>query len=135
MRGLQKINAKSYRRWGEVAEYLDALLPVIQQNEQLAPAVNTFVASAFRLPPCVEGHVHFVGDVPYGRSSHMLGESGVGSLVDSIAASHPTATMTFITTRDMAEDIISETTRATIETKPCGNGRAVVYATPTPSPS
>ena len=126
MRGLQKMNAKSHSRWGEVAEYLEALMPTIQQNERLAPAVNTFVASAFQLPLRIEGSVHFVGDLPYGRSSHMRGDGCIESLVDSIAASYPASTMTLIMPNDVAEDVVGQTRTATVETTPYRGGRTVV---------
>ena len=130
MHGLQKMNVKSHSRWGEVAAYLDALMPSIQQNERASPAVKTFVASVFQLPSCIEGSIHFVGDLPYGISSHMDGAGRLENLVDSIAASYPTSTMTFIMTHDMAEEVIRETKRAIVETRPCRNGRTIVHVKP-----
>lgn len=130
MRGLQNRNARSHSRWGEVAAHLDELMPTIQQNERLAPPVSTFVASAFQLPPQIRGNVHFVGDLPYGKTSHMDGDCRIESLVDTIAVAYPTSTMTFVMTRDIAQDIVRETKRAIVETRPCKNGRTVIHAKP-----
>ena len=130
VRGLRGMNAKAPRRWGEVAEYLEALMPAIEQTERLGPMLRTFTASAFALPAGVEGDVQFVGDVPYGRSSHMWGGRRVRDLFDSIAQAYPNATMRFVMPRDAAEDALRET--RTVRTKgiPCGKGRLVVLGTP-----
>jgi len=105
-------------------------MPRIQQNERQAPTVNTFVASAFQLPSWIKGNVHFIGDFPYGRSSHVAGDGHIEHLVDSIAALYPTSTMTFIMTHEMAEGVVKETRRAIVETTPCRDGRTVVHIKP-----
>ena len=60
----------------------------------------------------------------------MNGNGRTESLIDSISASYPTATMTFTMTRIMAEDAARETRRAIVETTPCRNGRAIVRVKP-----
>jgi len=130
IRGLRGMNVGSCRRWGEVAEYLDALMPVIEQNERRAPALNTFTASAFALPPGIEGDIHFVGDLPYGRSSRMCGDRQVAALFDCIAEAYPNSTMRFVMTRDIAEDVLRETGTVATTTMRCRNGRLIVLGTP-----
>ena len=130
MRGLQKRNVKSFRRWGEVAQYLESLMPLIQANQQLRPRVHAFTASAFELPLDLGEDVHFVGDLPYGRSSSMCGSRRVDSLLDSLAAAYPNSRMTFVMTSDSAQHVLARTSGAAVEIAPCGKGRWVVRASP-----
>jgi hypothetical protein len=130
IRGLSKMNPKSERRWGEVAQYLEDLMPAVEQNERLAPSLHTFTASAFELPPGIEGNVHFVGDLPYGRTSNMYGDREIEDLIDCIAAVYPNSTMGFVMTRDIGMNILSKTRGAITERIPCRNGRLIVRVRP-----
>jgi RRNA methyltransferase AviRa len=131
MRGLQKRNAKSFRRWGEVAEYLEGLMPFIQANQQISPPVHAFTATAFELPVAIPGNVHFVGDLPYGRSSSMRGESRVDALLDRLTAAFPEAKMTFVMTAADAQHVRTRASGARLETRPCSNGRVILRASRT----
>ena len=128
MRGLQKRNAKSLRRWGDVAQCLEGLLPLIEANQKLARPIHAFAASAFDLPTGIDGEVHFVGDLPYGRSSAVRGGYGVDVLVDRLTTVYPDAKMTLVMTRDDAQRVLSGARGATVETSPCANGRVVLRA-------
>lgn len=130
VRGLRGMHSKARRRWGEVADYLESLLPLIERSERLAPTLHTFIASAFALPPGIEGDIHFVGDVPYGRTSHMGGGRQVTSLLDCIAEAYPDATMRFVMPRDAGEAVLRETNAVTTKAISCRNGRLIVGGRP-----
>ena len=130
VRGLRGMHAKACRRWGEVAEYLESLMPLIEQTERFAPTLRTFTASAFALPPGIEGDIHFVGDVPYGRTSHMGGGRGVTGLLDCIAEAYPNATMRFVMPRDAGEAVLRETRSVAAKAIPCRNARLIVGGRP-----
>jgi hypothetical protein len=126
MRGLQKRNAKSLPRWGETAEYLESLMPLIEANQRLHPAVYTFRASAFELPSGVNGDVHFVGDLPYGKCSSMEDDHGVDALPDALTAAYPGSSMTLIMAPDDARRILARGSRTPVEVAPCRTGRVVL---------
>ena len=130
VRGMQNMNERAGSSWGEVAPYLEKLLPVIEQNERLAPVLRTFTASAFQLPLGIDGSIHFVGDLPYGRTSYLCGNRSVKALFDCIIAAYPKSTMTFVMTHGMAEGVLGGTENLTIDSIPCKNGRLIVRATP-----
>lgn len=134
LRGLQKMNVKSHRRCGEVADYLESLMPLIEQNERLARPVHAFVASAFGLPAGTEGEVHFMGDLPYGKQSRMAGGGGLSELLEAIHLVYPHATMTFVTTPEAAGDLPSEGGSLALRLRPCRKGRLLIHATPREAP-
>jgi len=130
IRGLRGMHAKACRRWGEVAEYLEALMPLIEQTQRRAPTLRAFTASAFALRPGIEGDLHFVGDVPYGRTSHVGGGRQLTALLDRIAEAYPNATMRFVMPRDAGEAVLRETTTVATKAIPCRDGRLIVGGRP-----
>lgn len=130
IRGLQQRNAKSQRRWGEVGGYLNSLMPLIERNAGRAPLVDTYTASAFDLPRGIEGNIHFLGDLPHGKSSRMWGSDGAERLLDAVAGAYPNATMRFIMTRDMADRVLRGTETVSAVAIASKSGRAIVRAGP-----
>jgi hypothetical protein len=124
LRGLQKMNAKSHRRWGDVATYLEELLPTIRHQKPTPPQLRTFRASAFDLPDTIEGNLHFVGDLPYGKSSHLHGGS-IGDLFTALDTAYPAASMSFVMTREAAAELADTRWGAAVVFSPCRNGRSL----------
>jgi 23S rRNA G2445 N2-methylase RlmL len=127
--GLQRRNAKSLQRWGGVAAYLEALMPRIENEAGAPPSLQAFVASAFDLPRQAEGTVHFIGDLPYGRSSRLRGHGDIPALLDAIATTYPGASMSFVMTEDAARDVLRNSKHIKAEQRSCRNRRAIVSAT------
>lgn len=94
MRGLMKRNVKSQKRWAEVSEFLESLLPVI--GSETFSNTEAFCSSAFEIPPKFEGKIHFVSDLPYGKSSNLLGGKGIQELLYFLQTKFPNSTSTFV---------------------------------------
>jgi hypothetical protein len=94
MRGLMKRNVKSKKRWAEVADFLESLLPVI--GGEKFSNTETFCSSAFEIPSHYEGKVHFVSDLPYGKASHLLGGAGFKELLEYLQEKYPNSSSTFV---------------------------------------
>lgn len=77
VRGLRGQNPKSDRRWGEVAAYLERLLPNIEAAASIAREARVECALAHEQLPRLAGEagaaLYIVGDAPYGRGSELLG--------------------------------------------------------------
>lgn len=73
LRGRMGRNTKSLRRWGEVARYLEALLPTIAAIEASGHQARACCAPAD--PGLLDGRpASVLGDAPYGRATQLEGD-------------------------------------------------------------
>ncbi len=122
LRGLQKKNLKSYKRWGEVADYLESLLPYYEEksNKNLA----YFNCSAESLPKGFSGaSIHFISDLPYGKQSERLGNKSLCTLIDALLSYSCDIRLSLIVSTEQADQI----TLTTMEKIPYKGGRTLLH--------
>ena len=119
MRGLMKRNVKSQKRWAEVVAFLEGLLPVIERGK--FSNTEAFCSSAFDLSSHCSSKIHFVSDLPYGKTSHLLGGKGLQDLLTCLQERFPNSTSTFV----MPEGAVSEQLNY-CEIIPYHGGRVIV---------
>lgn len=96
IRGWMGRNPKSKRRWGQVAAYLETLIPYIERNSLQAHRLLALCCPAAHLPPGLSGPLHIIADLPYGLSSQLQGEEDQAALVTALRRAYPEAALTMV---------------------------------------
>lgn len=124
LRARQNANAKEQRRWGEVAAYMERIRPVLDSQWSFLPPIHGFVSSAFALPGGVGGRVHFVADLPYGKTSALKGGE-LHDVIPAILRVYPEATIAFVLPRAALGEIRVADLPA-LQCRPLKGGRVIV---------
>jgi hypothetical protein len=119
-------NEGMYRRWGDVAEYMARIRGVVLAQQGLLPGVQAVAGSAFSLPVRVEGQVHFVGDLPYGRKSRLEGGT-IRDVLIALRESHRDSTVTLVAPKEAAEVVAAEGFPGAVS-RPLKGGRVILRA-------
>merc|ERR1712194_463356 len=119
MRGMMRHSPKWHRTWGELAVYLEGLIPTIRRGNFVR--AEAFQGSAFDLSTSRTDKIHFVGDLPYNNTSSLLGGNDLRDILESFRKRFPDCTFTFVMpTQDLPGSL------AGYQTWPYIGGRSIV---------
>ena len=111
-------------RWRDVSRYMRSIRVLLETLPVRAPSIRALTSSAFKLPPGVQGQIHFVADLPCGNMSPLRGGS-LREVIPSILKVYPKASISFVVRREVVEQM-QQTSPCRLRVIPLKGGRAIL---------